>query len=166
MDNRTKIISQWCVRNPSSAPHNRSIRIAAFLVLISLSIVILLTSCSNIKNPTTAAEESLYLTPIPGETLAAYREGAPIENKLQAVTAARAYLETTRLQFSTEPIVISALEERPHVWKIVFEGEWLVNPPDPNHTFTPPPSEHGCVYVTIDGSDQVRTEIGTSACPP
>jgi hypothetical protein len=166
MNYRTKTISHWCIENTSSAPFNWSIKNAALLVLISLSIITLLTSCSNLMNPTIASEEGLYLTPIPAETLAAYQEGAPITTKLQVVIAARSYLETTRLRSTMEPKVISVVEEHPNIWKIVFEGEWLVNPPDPDHTYTPPPPEHGCIYVTIDATDQVRTEIGTSACPP
>lgn len=136
------------------------------MVLISLGIVILLTSCSHLQNTSIAAEETLYLTPIPDETLAAYQEGTPITSKLQAVIAARAYLGITRLRSTTEPKVISVVEEHPKVWKIVFEGEWLVIPPDPDHSFTPPAPEFGCVYVIIDGTDQVRTEIGTISCSP
>ena len=161
-----KSTSQWCMEVITSSPVNRKIRPATLLVLISFIIIFLLTSCSNLKNPTTAAEGAQYLTPIPDETLAAFQEDTPIESKLQAVIAARAYLETTRLRSSTEPKVISVAEEHPNIWKIVFEGEWLINPPDPNHTFTPPPPEHGCVYVTIDATDQVRTEIGSIACSP
>lgn len=164
MNHRAKSPSQHCMDVTTSSSFIRKIELALFLVLISFSIITLLTSCSNLNNPTTAAEESLYLTPIPEETLAAYQEGDPIESKLQAVIAARAYLETTRLRSTAEPKVISVVEENPNVWKIVFEGEWLINPPDPNQTFTPPPPEHGCVYVTIVGADQVRIEIGTIAC--
>lgn len=166
MKGRAKSTSQYYMEVTTSSLLIGKIGLPALLVLITFSIITLLTSCSNLKNPTIAAEDALYLTPIPYKTLAAFEEGAAIENKLQAVIAARAYLETSRLSSATEPKVVSVVEEHPKVWKIVFEGEWLVNPPDPDHTFTPPPPEHGCVYVTIDETDQVRTEIGTSACPP
>jgi len=141
-------------------------KIISPLVVISLSLVIVLASCSNIKHTTTPTEDATYLTPIPDETLVAYQEGIPITNKLQAVIAARAYLETTRLHSTTEPKVISVVEEQSKVWKIVFEGEWLVNPPDPNHTFTPPPPELGCVFVTINATDLVVSTIGTIRCSP
>jgi hypothetical protein len=133
------------------------------LVVISLSLVIVFASCSKIKTPT---EDATYLTPIPDETLAEFKEGTPITSKLQAVIAARAYLETTRLHSTTEPKVITVVEEQSKVWKIIFEGDWLVIPPDPDHTFTPPPPEHGCVYMTIDASDLVVSKLGTIECSP
>ena len=166
MNYRLETISQWCIEVTTSSSFIRKTGLATFLVLTSFSIITLLTSCSNLMNPTTTAEEALHLTPIPDETLAAYQEGTPITSKLQAVIAARTFLETTRLSFTTEPSVISVVEEPAKVWKIVFEGDWLVTPPDPNHTLTPPPPEHGCVYVTIDETDQVRTEMGTGTCTP
>jgi hypothetical protein len=156
----------WCKEVSTSSAFVRRIGPAKLLVLISLWIVPLLTSCSNLMKPTITSEERLYLTPIPAETLAAYREGMPIESDLQAVIAARAYLQTTRLHSTTEPKVISVVEENLNIWKIVFEGEWLVNPPNPNQFATPPSPEHGCVYVIIDAIDQVRTEISTSPCTP
>lgn len=133
------------------------------LVVISLSLVIVFASCSKIKTPT---EDATYLTPIPDETLAEFKEGTPITSKLQAVIAARAYLETTRLHSTTEPKVITVVEEQSRVWKIIFEGDWLVIPPDPDHTFTPPPPEHGCVYMIIDASDLVVSKLGTIECSP
>jgi len=135
------------------------------LVLVSLSLVTLLTGCSNLANQPTAADDSLYLTPIPEETLAAFRAGTPIESKLQAVIAARVYLGTTRLHYQAPPAVISVVEHPPNVWKVVFEGEWQVIPPDPRPV-TPSPPVHGCVYVTIYTNDNERTEIGTIGCPP
>jgi len=104
------------------------------------------------------------ITQIPDETLVAYQECTSITNKLQAVIAARAFLDTTRLQPTKPPKVISVTEEHPNVWKIIFEGDWMVIPPDPNHTFTPPPPEHGCVYVTINTIDLVVSKLGTIGC--
>lgn len=134
------------------------------LVVISLSFVMLLASYSNIINITTPTVDASFLTPIPDEILADFKEGTPIISKLQAVIVARAYLDTTRLKSTTHPKVISVIEEHQNVWKIVFEGDWLVRSPDPDHTATPATPEHVCVFVTIDGIDQVRTEIGTIAC--
>jgi hypothetical protein len=87
-------------------------------------------------------------------------------NKLQAVIAARAYLDTTRLQPTTPPKAISVIEEHPNVWKLIFEGDWLVIPPDSNHTFTPPSPEHGWVYVIIDATDLVVSKLGAIECSP
>jgi hypothetical protein len=136
----------------------------AMLVLVSLGLVILI-SCSNLTNQPTATDDSRYLTPIPEETLAAFRAGTPIESKLQAVIAARVYLSSTRLRYSASPAVISVLEDPPNVWKVVFEGEWQVIPPE-TRPVTPSPPVHGCVYVTIYTNDNERTEIGTIGCPP
>jgi hypothetical protein len=133
--------------------------------MISLGLVILLTNCSSPANQATATDDALYLSPIPEEALAAFREGMAIESKLQAVIAARVYLGSTRLHFATTPKVISVIQEQPSVWRVVFEGEWQVIPPDPRPV-TPLPPVHGCVYVAIYTNDNDRTEIGTIGCPP
>lgn len=50
------------------------------------------------------------------------------------------------------------------VWLAIFEGDWLVVPPDPAHTITPGPAFHGCTYVLLQASDSGRTEIGGIPC--
>jgi hypothetical protein len=52
------------------------------------------------------------------------------------------------------------------VWLIVFEGDWQVIPPDPEHTVTPPAPTHGCVYVIEDVREPGWTAVGTIECPP
>lgn len=137
----------------------------ALLFLLScLLIAAGLSGCSNGFIPPTAAADSLYLTPIPEETLAAFREGTPIESKLQAVIAARVYLSSTRLQSAATPEVISAVQEEPDVWRVLFEGDWQVVPPGPDPVTALPPT-HGCVYVKIYTGQNQRTETGTTGCP-
>jgi len=137
----------------------------AFLRL-GLSVIILLTGCSNLANRVTDTEVAQYLTPISEETLEAFQEGIPIENEQQAVIAARVYLDSTRIRFTTHPEVVSVVEEPLNAWKVVFEGDYQINPPDPMHTLTPPAPVHGCVFVAIDTNANVRTEVGTIGCPP
>jgi hypothetical protein len=146
---------------------NGNIAFRMALALVGLGFVILSKSCSNLANQDqmTATDDALYLTPIPKETLEAFREGTPIESKLQAVIAARVYLGSTRLHFTGSPKVISVVEEEPNVWRVVFEGEWQVIPPDPRPVTLSPPV-HGCVDVTIYTNDNGRTEIGTIGCIP
>jgi hypothetical protein len=155
---------------------------------------VLISTCSSqpfVTTPTkdtTTTEDITYLTPIPESTLAAYDWQAPIENKLQAVVAGLAKLGTTRLQYASTPKVISvekiSLEEahrrtdqigvieneiRPAamlVWLVVFEGEYQIIPPDPEHTITPPSPAHGCSFVIMDPNDPSGSEIGTMDCPP
>ena len=157
------------------------------LVWVILSMTIVSTACSSSVTGAQATEDTTYLTPIPETTLAAYRPGSPIESKLQAVIAARASLGTTRLRYAETPEVawaeemkledahkrvaqpgVSTYEDRPgdtKVWLVVFEGEWLVIPPAPLHTVTPPPPSHGCAYVILDVTDSGHSEIGTMECP-
>jgi hypothetical protein len=134
-----------------------------------------------------SGEDTSYLTPIPEATLAAYQSESPIENKLQAVIAAQRVLQTTRLDYQEEPVVVSVdemrlekahqsvqqlqpgdyfYEDRPDdtkVWLVMFEGMWRIIPPDPEHTYTPEPFSYGCIYVIIDRDN--RSEMGTIACP-
>ena len=120
-------------------------------------------------------DDTTYLTPVPEETLFAYRVEPPISDKLEAVMAARLSLQASRLHFSLIPVVVSVealkledarqrveqsgithYEGRPgdtKVWLIIFEGELQLIPPDPEHTYTPRPPQHGCIYVIVDADD-------------
>jgi hypothetical protein len=152
-----------------------------YLGLLFLSLLVVSSGCS-------VAEDTTYLTPIPKATLSAINWEEPITSKLQAVIVARAMLDTTRLHYTEEPQVVSAeelrledaqkriarpggdaSEERPgdtKVWLIIFEGDWQVIPPDPDHTITPDPPSHGCVFAILDANESARTEIGTMRCDP
>ena len=131
--------------------------------------------------------DTAYLTPIPQATLFAYNKGTPVENKLQAVIAARLFLFTTRMEFAEPPSVVSvesipleyALsqtkkpgattnDDRPgntNVWLVIFEGNYQIIPPDPEHIFTPEAPLHGCAYVIVDPNTIGRNEGGSIACP-
>jgi hypothetical protein len=50
------------------------------------------------------------------------------------------------------------------VWLVIFEGEWQVFLPNPEHTFTPPPPNHGCVYVSMDAKDSALYYVGGFDC--
>src|SRR3990170_8940299 len=108
---------------------------------------------------------------------------------MDAVILARLSLDTTRLSFTEEPKVVLAekmrLEDaRKHivqpgvintyedtsgdakVWLVLFEGEWQITGPPPEHPVTPEPASHGCVYVIIDVTGGCRGEIVATECGP
>ena len=105
---------------------------------------------------------------------------------MQAVIAARRYLGTTRLEFSTPPNIVSveemnltnanrragfpgaAVNDVPgdtKVWLVIFEGDYRIVPPDPMHTLTPNPPGHGCSAVIILANIGLPSGIGTLGCP-
>jgi hypothetical protein len=155
------------------------------IILLALSIASL-SRCSESSAKITATEDTAFLTPVPQETLLAYRYDTPITNKLQAVISARANLLSTRLHYDTPPGIVSveklnlesALKklERPGVydyddrpgdtvvWLVIFEGEWQIIPPDPLHTYTPSAPSHRCVFALVDALDAGRSRIGTIDC--
>lgn len=51
------------------------------------------------------------------------------------------------------------------VWLVVFEGDYQIIQPDPEHTLTPPPPVHGCSFVILDPENSSGSEIGTMECP-
>lgn len=112
----------------------------------------------------TATEDLRYLTPIPDLTLEAFAQGTPIVTNLQAVIAARAYLKTSRLYFIEDPAVVYLVEEQPGFWQVVFEGDYQVIGPDPEHTITPPAARHGCVLVEFEAKDDWGLHIKTVDC--
>lgn len=70
------------------------------IILLAFSITVL-NGCMASSAQITTTEDMAYLTPIPQETLLAYRSETPITNKLQAVIAARINLAATRLHYAT-----------------------------------------------------------------
>jgi hypothetical protein len=150
---------------------------------------ILMFSSLLVFSPSCAAytEDTTYLTPIPQSTIAAYTEDIPIKNKQDAAIAAQALLSSTRLEYEVLPRVTFvenlpleeahqkvrqtqpgaySPEDRPgntRVWLVLFEGEWRIVPPDPEHIYTPEPLAHGCAFVIIDRKND-RSEIGTIKC--
>lgn len=161
----------------------------SFPALVSVATVALwLAACTARPAQRQGAGGVAHLTPIPEATVRAYRPGTPVDDELDAVIAARAYLETSRLRFSAPPVVRSAEEltvaeanqrlnpsstdDRqaragdPRVWLVEFEGDWQVIPPDPLHTVTPEPPQPGCVQVLIDGADGSGTSVRGMECLP
>jgi hypothetical protein len=151
------------------------------LILPSLCLLVFMVSCA------AKTEDTLYLTPIPQSTIAAYTEDMPIKNKQDAAIAAQAILSSTRLEYEELPRVTFvenlsleeahqkvtqsqpgeySSEDRPgntRVWLVLLEGDWRIVPPDPEHVYTPEPLTHGCTFVIIDRKND-RTEIGTINC--
>ena len=141
---------------------------------------VLLTAC-------TSHNDTTYLTPIPQATWQAYQRGSPVNNKLEAVIAARASFYF-HLQAVTEPITLFAekmtLEDaytsvlhqlgndpdsRPknmRVWIVLFEGDWQVLGPPPAEESTPAPDLpfHGCVFVLIDPTNGGDFAQGSAPC--
>jgi len=148
--------------------------------------LIFLIGCGSFRSVERGEDQS-YLTPIPENTLLAYRAGTPIANKLQAVIAARALLSTSRMEDLQTPVVLSVermsmaeavkqttrpgvenfadLPDSTPVWLVIFEGEWRLNPPAPAQTVTPLPTFHGCQYVWIAEDASGYSATGNIDCP-
>jgi hypothetical protein len=143
----------------------KHVLIAFFCILVGLIIITYFARISILR----PMEDQRYRTPIPESTIRAYSFGAPISDRLQAVIAARAFLNGTRLESLQPPEVILAermalaeakkkttkpgdqsyegLPLDTSVWFVIFKGVWRVHPPDPEHTITPLPPMRGCQYV-------------------
>jgi len=167
---------------------NCTVRRTASIVPIVIA-TILLMGCSTFAGQGVATEDNAYLTPIPKETLQAYQFDTPVRNKMDAVIVARLSLDTTRLSYTEEPKVVLAEEMRcqdarkhivqpgvintyedtsgdAKVWLVLFEGDWQITGPPPEHPVTPEPPSHGCVYVIIDVTGGCRGEIVATECSP
>ncbi len=68
--------------------------------------LIVLTTCTSVHR-VVKIEDLSFLTPIPENTLTAYRPGTPITNKLQAAIAARAFLSSGAIRSLQTPEVVS-----------------------------------------------------------
>lgn len=155
-------------------------------ILIFLIVGVSLTGCTTVIKKD--ADAGLVLTATTESTLPVYHLGLPIKNKQEAISAALANLEKSRLRYQHVPEVVSVekmnvedarrqFKERDItifggrtagtlVWVVLFEGEWQIIPPNPSHTETPPPFTHGCVYVIMDASDGGEAEVGGIECSP
>jgi hypothetical protein len=141
-------------------------------------IALFLVGCSALTKDISTAEDTTYLTPIPDATISAYREGSSIDNKLQAVIAARQELNTPHFQpvgaqkvlFVKELRLAEAFKlienpasyhypdwvEDTKVWFVVFEGDIQVTGPGEH---TPYPPFHGCSYVIIRAEGGQRGSV-------
>ena len=150
------------------------------------SVILLLFACSTYRPNSTSSLGAVSQTPIPISTLNTQTSLSSITTRLQAVIAARNYLGSSRLNFSTPPAVVFAGEielasafqytgwtasgtykeqGKTIVWLVVFEGEGQIIPPDPIHTITPPPPTHGCAAVIVIASDGMPVAMGSIDCP-
>jgi len=134
--------------------------------MFTLGTLFIAQSCGNLVNQATLAgtEDAYYLTPIPEGTIESFQEGTPVVTKLQAVIAARAYLRSTRLYFQETPRVIFVQEDPPGAWQVVFEGDYQVIGPDPEHTVTPPAPKHGCVLLEFEAKGGQGLRVKTVEC--
>ena len=170
------------ISNSTSAVPNLLRTLLIVAVAASLALLAGYAVATGLGLPT---DDTTYLTRVPEETLFAYRVEPPISDKLEAVVAARLSLQTSRLRFARAPTVLSVeslkledahkrveqpgiahYEDRPgdtNVWLVIFKGEAQVFPPDPEHTYTPPPPQHGCFYVMSDANGS-RTQMGGMGC--
>lgn len=147
-----------------------------------------LTACNSVPKNLNA-EDLSFLTPIPENTLSAYRSGTPITNKLQAVIAARAFISNGAIRSLQTPVVVSAdrmtLAEvrkktfRPGesfytdmpfytpVWLVIFKADWQpsLNQPTPTgRTGTPLPVYPGCQYVWMTENGNGISATGNIYC--
>lgn len=146
-----------------------------------------LTACNSVPKNLNA-ENLSFLTPIPENTLSAYRSGTPITNKLQAVIAARAFISNGAIRSLQTPVVVSAdrmtlaavrkktfrpgesfYTDMPFytpVWLVIFKADWQpdAQPPPPGQTVTPPPVYPGCQYVWMTENDNGMSATGSIAC--
>ena len=184
------ILTSHTLMSPTNKPHNFVFSSPGFAGglptrrfsknLCFLYLVLLLSSCA-------ISEDTTYLTPIPQNTLDAYLNRPPADEKLQVVVAARLFLGTTRIVFTEPPDVLSIesisleearqrvdqpettlYEDRPGnttTWLVIFEGDYQIIPPAPENTLPPEPAHHGCAYVIVDPFTMEGDEGGTFGCP-
>jgi hypothetical protein len=149
----------------------------------------ILVGCTSFLQNTAFGEGTNSLTPIPNETLQAFSYEDPIKTKQQAVLYARMDLRTSRLEFTDTLEVVSVDRLRygdakekmkvlghsqfnetvgngETVWLVIFKGFFTIHPPDPLHTFTPPPPSLGCAYSLFSSDGDGLGSLGTIQCPP
>lgn len=150
-------------------------------LVVGLFVIAAISSgCSNTTHVPT--EDTTYLTPIPMETMEAYREGQPLTSKLQAAIAGQAGVNQSRLRSTIPARAVLAektslseaykrveqpgtyiYEERPgstEVWFVLLEGKWQVTPPDPRLPVTPREPGLGCVFVILDAQEGRPFRVG------
>lgn len=154
------------------------------LAALAFCILWLLPGCSSIGLEITPTEDTTYLTPIPMATIYAFKQGASIDNKLDAVMAARIelmspphfkpvgsiktlYAEKLKLSDAYQRVGNPATYSAPSLvgdtimWLVVFESDIQVNPPG---QLTPNPPFHGCSYVLINAVGGIGGEVGGIEC--
>ncbi|MBL8099876.1 MAG: hypothetical protein JNK81_11885 [Anaerolineales bacterium] len=156
MQNRTKIIFLF-----------------SFLILIFVALSLFFNSNS-------LSENNSYLTPIPYETVVAYKEKYPIDSKFEAVIIAqRYYITGSRMEFTQGVPKVTLVEkmnlsdaikilghkdDRPgntDVWLVAFEGQWQILPPMSNELL---PLEIGCIYIVLDANNSGYGHLSARDC--
>jgi hypothetical protein len=153
-------------------------------VILTLCVLILVAGCTNTTQETTLTEDSTYLTPIPEATLSAFHREASIDNKLDAVIAARLelgspphfkpvglvktlYAEKSKLSDAYARLGSAGNYSAPNwiedtvVWLVVFESDIQVTPPG---EYTPNPPFYGCSYVLLAAPGGAGGEVGGVDC--
>ena len=126
------------------------------IIVVVLFLLITVTIAYSLLNNAKAG--NAYLTPIPLDTALAFQVNYPIDNKLDAVIAARKQLASSRLRSKVLPNVIyidhlsygkakdktipenaSSDDVYPSykmIWIVVFEGQWRIEggPVEPTRT--------------------------------
>ena len=152
------------------------------LILLVMSVGLLSMGCSTTK-------ESVYLTPVTEATLSAYKVGAPVTSKLDAVIVARIWMEGLRKVSVGDPQVVYAEKislaeanqkigwisttsgnqpEGSKVWLVIFEGEWQLMFPIPDEQGVMPtlePPSHGCEFSLFAADDGGSIAGGDITCP-
>jgi len=142
----------------------------------------LLTACSTtIPQPT---EDLTYLTPISEATISAFHRNTSIDNKLDAVIAARIelaspphfkpvglvktlFIEKSKLSDAYTRLGTIGNYSAPDwvedtvVWLVVFESDIQVTPPG---EYTPNPPFHGCSYVLLAAAGETGGVVGGVGC--
>ncbi len=158
--------------------------VKSFGLILACVFFILIAGCSGTGIAPTPTEDTSYLTPIPEATLIAFRRGASIDNKLQAVIVARIELMSPihfkpvgtqevlfveELNLSEAYRMVENAGSSPHqtsagttkVWLVIFEGDIEVTPPLQR---TPNPPFHSCSYVIFDAVGGQGGEVGGVDC--
>ncbi len=148
--------------------------------ILLLSLVVFIVAAVAVSSKLISPiEDDNYLTPIPYETIWAYKEKYPIDSKQEALIVAYRSIFSTRLIFTQgDPKVVSVekmklsdtvkfignSDERPGdivVWLVVFKGTWQIVPPDPGDLL---PLETGCIYVVFDANEPGRNSLSARDC--
>ena len=155
-------------------------RLKIILLLALIVLIGIIFAFSSTLNST--IEDNTYLTPIPYETISAYIEEYPIDNKLEAVIIAQRYFLTgsrkeftqgfpkvksvERMKLSDAMKLLRDTDARPkntEVWLVVFEGQWQILPPMSKDLM---PLETGCIYIVFDTNRPGHGRLSARDCIP
>ena len=144
-------------------------------VLFILVVAIILASCSS-----STTQDDSYLTPIPESTISAFHQdqSCPINNKLEAVIAARHYIaeQSDLFVLSQDDLRVRSVEktslidvykflgyktdtvEDTQVWFVAFDGSWQTISLTKNIS----PMKTGYMYVYLNVKDPMHKGLNSS----